>query len=239
MKYSMSTKFWHDEDDAGLLSRLERLFEMEFFQGTVLRPRSDRLPPTRANLHRVLQPDRHQTSDVRFVVDRGKKSLRGELSIIRNSEWTASRFTSSLGLDFSLSECYKGGPFHGVDEIRDLLLACVQVGPSAMGFVKCEDESSEQHSANFERFRNLDSMAVPVTIEWVTVLHKDVVAAMEVDLMNAAAAAGARAGRQGDYWWIILTEEPFSFMKAAHEQKYRAMREAVGLDDIHAKFPRR
>jgi len=239
MKYRMVTTFWYDEDDAGLLSRLERLFKLKFFQNTVLRPRSDRLPPTRKNLHHVLQPDSDQTSDFRFVVNREKKPLRGTLNVTRNSVWTPSAFTSFLELSFSLSEGYKGGPFHDVNEIRDVLLACVQVGPSPMGFVECGDESYEQQTANFERYRSIDHMAVPVTIEWVSVLHKDVVAQMGVDLVGAAAVADVVAGRQGDSWWIILTEEPFSFLKESHTQRYRAMKEAVGLEAIHAKFPRR
>ncbi len=165
--------------------------------------------------------------------------MRGTLDITRNRVWTPPGFTSFLELTFSLSEGYKGGPFHCVNEVRDILLACVQVGPSPMGFVESGDESYEQHTANFERFRIIDSMAVPVAIEWVSVLHRDVVARMGVDLVDAAAAADVLAGQQGDYWWIILTEEPFSFLKDAHTQRYRAMREAVGLETIHVKFPRR
>jgi len=238
MKYRMVTTFWYDEDDAGLLSRLERLFKLEFFHDTVLRPRSDRLVPNRNNLHYVLQPDGYLTSDVRFFVSRGKRSLRGTLTIHRNSLWTPPGFTSVVRLTFSLSECYEKGPFHNVNEVRDILLACVEVGPSPMGFVESGDESYEQQTANFERFRRIDSMAVPVSIEWVSVLHKDVVARMGVNLVDAAAAAGVLAGQQGDYWWVILTEEPFSFLQEGHAQRSRAMKEALGLEAIHAKFPR-
>ena len=119
------------------------------------------------------------------------------------------------------------------------MLACVQVGPSPMGFVECEDKSNEQHNADFERFRIIDSMAVPVTFEWISVLHKDVVARMGVDLVKTAATANVAAGLEGEYWWIILSEEPFSFLNEGHVQKYRSLKEAVGLEAIHAKFPRR
>lgn len=239
MKYRIITTFWYDDDDDGLLARLERLFKLDFFKNSVLRPRSDCLSPTRKNLQQVLQPDSYQTSDFSFVVNRGKKSLRGTLNITRNKLWTPPGFTSFLELNFSLSEGYKGGPFCDVKEIRDIMLACMQVGPSPMGFVECGDKSNEQHSADFERFRNIDSMAVPVTFEWVSVLHKDVVARTGVDLVNAAAASNVLAGLQGEYWWIILSEEPFSYLKEGHAQRHRTMKETVGLDAIHAKFPRR
>ena len=239
MKYRMITTFWYDEDDAGLLSRLERLFKLEFFQDSVLRPRSDQFPPTRSNLEQVLQPDSYETSDFRFVVNRGKKSLRGTLNITRNTRWSPPGFTSFLELSFSLAEGYKNGPFYNVREVRDIMLACVQVGPSPMGFVECEDKSNEQHNADFERFRIIDSMAVPVTFEWISVLHKDVVARMGVDLVKTAATANVAAGLEGEYWWIILSEEPFSFLNEGHVQKYRSLKEAVGLEAIHAKFPRR
>jgi hypothetical protein len=105
-----------------------------------------------------------------------------------------------------------------------------------MGFVECEDESSEQHTAKFEIFRQIDSMAVPVSIEWVTVLHKEVVARMGVSVAEAATNAGVLAGCHSDYWWIILSEEAFSFTKTACTEKYRAVNEALNLVKIHKRF---
>lgn len=236
MKYRMVTKFWFDNDEAGLVSRLDRLFRVDFFRDTVLRPRSERLAVSPKNLQHVLQPDAYQTSDFRFIVNRGKKSLRGTLDITRNALWTPPGFTSFLELSFSLSEGYKGGPFGNAEEVRDILLACVHVGPSPMGFVECEDESDEQHTAKFETFRRIDSMAVPVAIEWVTVLHKDVVARIGVPLAEAAASAGVLAGQQGDYWWIILTEPVFSFTKKNCIENYRAMNKALKLAEVHKRF---
>jgi hypothetical protein len=238
MKYKMVTKFWYDNDEAALVTRLSRLFQTDFFRDTVLRPRSERLPVSAKNLLHVLQPDDYQKSDVRFVVNRGKKSLRGTLDITRNALWTPPGFTSFLELSFSLSEGYKGGPFGDAYEVRDILLACVHVGPAPIGFVECEDESDEQHTAKFETFRRIDSMAVPVAIEWVTVLHKDVVARIDVPLLEAAANAGVLVGQQGDYWWIILTESVFSFTNDDCIEKYQAMNKALNLTEVHKRFGR-
>lgn len=239
MKYRLLTTFWYDEDDAGLVSRLERLFKLEFFQDTILGPKSVRLPTTRANLITVLQPEKEQTSDVRFVVQRGKKSLRGTISLTRNSAWVGSKFTSFLEMSFAIGNTWKGAIFRDVYELRDILLACVQVGPAPMGIIECGDESSDQLAANFERFRITDSMAVPITVEWVTVLHQDVVDRMRIDLRKAASKSDVSVGKQGDYWWIILTPEPFSFASASHKQRYDALRDALKLDAIHKKFPRK
>ncbi len=239
MKYRMLTKFWFDNDEAGLVSRLDRLFQLDFFRDTILRPRSDRLPVSPKNLQQVLQPDAYQSSDFRFIVNRGKKSLRGTLHITRNAMWLPSAFTSFFELSFSLSERYKGGPFGNAYEVRDILLSCVHVGSCPMGFVECEDESYEQHTTKFETFRRIDDMAVPVAIEWVTVLHNDVVARIEVPMLEAAASAGVLAGRQGDYWWIILTEQIFRFTQEDCIENYQAMNKALKLAEVHKRFRNR
>ena len=238
MKYRMSTSFWYDEDDEALSARLDRLFQNEFFRNAVLRPRSDRIPPTQENLRRVLVPDAYRTSDFRFVVPRGRKTVRGSVHLTRNSFWMPSKFTSFCELTFSLSDGFEGGPFGDALEVRDVLLAFVGVGPSPMGFVGGEDVPPEQSRARFEAFRRTDSLAVPASIEWVTVLHEDVVARMGVDLFRAAHEAGVLAGRKDNYLWIILCERPFSFAKGVGTHEFRRIHEAVRLDVIHQRFRR-
>src|SRR5262245_66069154 len=105
---------------------------------------------------------------------------------------------------FSLVPGFKDGPFRNVDEVKDAALACVKLGPSPIGVVETEDEPEKRSNAKFEIFRKVDDMEVPGSIEWVTVLHADVVANMAVDLRQLTEVDGVRVGTSREHWWVIL-----------------------------------
>jgi hypothetical protein len=231
--------FWYDEDDASLAQRLAAFFQTPLFRDAVLKPRSLKLAPTRENLSELLVPtDGYLSSYFDWVVKRQGKPIAGRLSITRNRIWTPPGFTSFLELRFSLSPGYKGGPFRNVEEVRDAVLACMPVGPSQIGVVESEDEDYTRSTAKFERFRAIDDVAVPVSIEWVTILHRGIVANMRVDLRRAEAATGVQVGQSGDYWWVVLCPEPFSFAGAVGVPALEQVGQELGLEEIHKRFKR-
>jgi hypothetical protein len=236
MKYRFWTKFWYDEDDEALARRLLAFFESPFFRGAILKPRSLRLAPTQTGIAKLLEPDGYLNSDFDWVVKRDVKPISGRLSITRNRIWTPPGFTSVVELRFSLSKGYKGGPFHCAEEIRDAGLACMVVGPSQIGVVEAEDEDYARSKAKFERFRKIDDMAVPVSIEWVTILHRDIVSNMSVDIRRAEGIAGVQVGETGHYWWVILCPEPFSFASGVGVPQLQRVTEVLGLSEIHTRF---
>lgn len=239
MKYRFCAKFWYDEDDAALARRLAAFFQTPLFCDAVLKPRSRKLAPTVENIAELLVPtDGYLSSDFEWVVKRQGKPITGRLNITRNRIWTPPGFTSFLELRFSLSAGYKGGPFRSADEVRDSALACMPVGPSPIGVVECEDEEYERATAKFERFRAIDDMAVPISVEWVTVLHPDIVANMGVDVRRAEAVSGVRVGRSGDYWWVVLCPEPFSFAGGVGVAAMEQVDRELGLEAIHNRFRR-
>jgi hypothetical protein len=172
------------------------------------------------------------------VVKPRGKPITGRLSITRNRLWTPPGFTSSLEPRFSLSAGYKGGPFRDVAEVRDAALARMPVGPSQIGVVECEDKEYERATVKFERFREVDAMAVPASIEWVTLLHRDIVANMGVDLRRAKAVSGVQVGRSGDYWWVVLGPEPFGFAGGVGVSACEQVSRKLGLEAIQSRFKR-
>jgi hypothetical protein len=238
MKYTFGTKFLYDEDDPALVRRLAALFRKPLFRDAVLKPRTLKLSPTRENLAKLLVPtdDYYRNSDLDWVVQRQGKPTAGRLSIIRNPPSTS--FTSFLELRFSLSSGYRGGPFGKVEEVRDTALACMAVGPSQIGTVDCADEGDDRSDAKFERFRAIDDMAVPVSIEWVNLYHEVIVANMAVDLRQAEEVPGVRVGRSGDYWWVVLCSEPLSFAGGVGVSALKQVGQKLGLTAIHRRFKR-
>lgn len=242
MRYRFFTKFWHDgsdEDDAALARRLAAFFRSPIFRDAVLKPRSRKLAPTEENIAELLVPtDGYESSDFDWVVRRQRKTIAGRLSLTRNRIWTPPGFTSFVELRFSLSAGYEGGPFRDVEEVRDAALACMPIGRSPIGMVECDDEDDERATAKFDRFREIDDMAVPVSLEWVMVFHQDVVAAMGVDLRQAEVVSGVRVGRSGDYWWVLLCPEPLSFADGVGASALEEIDRALDLEAIQSRFRR-
>jgi hypothetical protein len=240
MKYRFCTKFWYDEDDTAVTERLTAFFRLPLLRGAVMRPRSLKLRPTRNNIAQLVAPtDAEMSSNITWLVKRHGKTISGQLSLTRNSAWTSSRFTSFLELRFSLLPGYKGGPFGNAEEVRDAALASMTVGPSRIGVVESEDEEQKRTTAKFECFRAIDDMAVPVSIEWVTILHQEVVANMGADLQRLDEVSGVRVGSAGSYWWILLCPEPLSFVSGVGVTTLEKVHRELNLPMIHKKFKRR
>lgn len=49
---------------------------------------------------------------------------------------------------------------------------------------------------------------------------------------------GVRVVRQGDFDWLLLSDEPFSYANPDHAAHADAATKAVGLFALHARFPR-
>lgn len=239
MKYRFVSKFWYDEDDAALTKRLLAFFRYPFFCESVLKPRSRKFARTEDKIAELLVPtDGYLSSDFDWAVKRHGKPIAGRLNLCRNRIWTPPGFPSFVELRFSLSPKFKGGPFHNVDEVLQAAMECMTIGPSLIGVVECDDESDDRVLAKFETFRQIDEMAVPRSVEWVTVLHREIVNNMGVDLRVAKKVEGVRVGQSGDYWWVLLCDEPFSFASGVGIAAMERVQQEIGLEAIQERFRR-
>ncbi len=236
MKYQYYSAWLHDGDAAALVSRLAALFRRPGMRNAVLKPRSLKLKPTAKNLATLAAPPRELPPySFDWIIPRNEKSVQGGVSITPS---TPSRLASFIEHKFSLNETYRGGPFRKVEEVLDLALACMAVGPSGIGCVEPMDKSASQLAAESTTFRAVDSWVVPVTIEWITLLHRDVVVKLGIDLTDAEQVSGVRVGLTNDFWWLILTPHPFRFTNQDDVTTRDYVTKALGLADLHAKFPR-
>jgi hypothetical protein len=239
MKFRIGTKFMYDEDGAAFARRMAALFRTPLFRNAVLKPRSRKLKPTRENIAKELAPG--QDDDVTcldWVVQLQEKPVAGKLTLTRNDPTTSQKFTSFLELRFSLSAGYKGGPFRNVDETRRALLACMRAGPSAIGFVEAEDEPYARSDAKFNRFRRIDDMAVPVSIEWITILHQTIVDNMGIDLRRLERVPGVQVDKSENHWSIIISSEPFNFKDTTQVAALQMVTQEMGLPQIHKRYRR-
>jgi hypothetical protein len=244
MKYCFTTSFLYGTgaDDAALARRFAAFFRTCGFQQAVLQPRSRKLAPTEEHLAELLVPtDGYLDSHIDWSVKREGKSITGKLALTRIRPGFGS-FTSFLDLKFALSAGYRGGPFASADEVRDAAVALMTIGPSPIGVIEVDDEPHETRSAKFERFREIDTLRMPVSIEWITVLHRAVVADLGASLRHAERVPGVRVGEAGEYGWIVLCPEPFRYADAravaAQEQVHRELRLVEAQERFRRTPPR-
>jgi hypothetical protein len=146
--------------------------------------------------------------------------------------------TSWLELKWSLSPGWKGGPFKSMPDLLVVLLVCLTVGPSPIGLTECSDQSQENRNEQFRLFQTIDDLQVPTHFDWVTILHRDVVERMKVNLRTAAQVDGVRTGTQGDYLWVTLCDEPYSASAGVGVAAYVEVPKRLGLAGIQRRFRR-
>lgn len=234
MKYDLQANWLYAQDIGPLSKRMSALLKTKFFQGSVLKPRSQKLPPTADNIRSVIESQiRLPPVCFDWVGSYGGKSLSASGSITPPTE---QRFNSSVQVQFALGPTFAGGPFANVNDLRDLALACAKAGPCPITQVFPRDID---HGAGLDVLRVTDTWAVPSSIEWITVLHQSIVDNMAVHLMEAETVPGVRVGKKGDFWWLILTPHPYQWNSADDVRIQEQVVHTINLPAIHARFPRR
>lgn len=233
MKYDLQANWLYAQDIGPLSQRMSALLKTKFFQGSVLKPRSQKLPPTAQNIRNLIESQiRLPPAGVQWAGSYAGKTLTASCSI---TPPTAMRFNSFLQIQFALGPTFAGGLFANVNDLRDLALACAKVGPCPITLVNPRDID---HGAQLDVMKVTDTWAVPVSIEWITVLHQSIVDNMAVELMEAETVAGVRVGKKGDFWWIILTPHPFQAKSTDDLRIQQEVARVIDLPAIHARFPR-
>lgn len=233
MKYDLQANWLYAQDIGPLSQRMSALLKTKFFQGSVLKPRSQKLPPTAQNIRNLIESQiRLPPAGVQWAGSYAGKTLTASCSITPPA---AMRFNSFLQIQFALGPTFAGGLFANVNDLRDLALACAKVGPCPITLVNPRDID---HGAQLDVMKVTDTWAVPVSIEWITVLHQSIVDNMAVELMEAETVAGVRVGKKGDFWWIILTPHPFQAKSTDDLRIQQEVARVIDLPAIHARFPR-
>jgi hypothetical protein len=233
MKYDLQANWLYAQDIGPLSKRISALFKTKFFQGSLLKPKSLQLPPTAENIRSLIESQiRLPPACFDWVGNYGGKTLSASGSITPPTE---QRFNSFVQVQFALGPTFAGGPFANVNDLRDLALACAKVGPCPITLVNPRDID---HGARLDVMRVTDTWAVPAAIEWITVLHQSIVDNMAVDLMEVETVRGVRAGRMGDFWWIILTAHPFQWNSTDDLRIQEQVAHTIDLPVIYARFPR-
>jgi hypothetical protein len=241
MKYTFNTRFFYDEDDDAMLRRLAVLFDQPLFRKSLLRPRSVNVPPNEGLLSAELgmlgisKPE--PESEVLWTTTLSGKTMTGRLMLCRNSAFK-SRNTSYLDLKFSLGATWRGGPFSGPDQLIEAVAELLKVGPAGIGLIETSDEPQERKIARNIRYRTVDTLSVPESLEWLTLVHHELAQAAGLQLERAASIPGVRVGSLGDYQWVLLSEEPFSYENHDHLARADAAMKAVNLQAIYQRFPR-
>ena len=234
MKYDLTAKWLYANDAGPLSNRFATLLRSKFFRGCVLKPKSLRVMPTAENVRNLIAPMQGLPP---YSFDwTGANRQKPLQATATNCPPTDSRIPSLVLVRFSLGKSFTDGPFADASGLRDLALACAKVGPCP---ITCVEPKETDHAARLEIIRATDSWAVPVAIEWITVLHQSVVEKMAVDLMAVESVPGVRAGRKGVFSWIILTSHPFQGRSAEDLGIQRKVADVIDLPAIHSRFPRK
>lgn len=232
MKYDLNARWLYLNDDKLVSQRFAALLRTKYFRGSVLKPKSLKLPATSANVRKLIAPDKGLPPYSFDWSGRYREhTLQATASICPSGD---QRFSSFVLVKLSLKKFCTDGAFINADDLRDLALACAKVGPSPVTFVEPTDGNHEAHR---HVMRSTDTWSVPVSIEWITILHQSVVKNMAVDLMDAEAVPGVRVGRKGDYWWVILTPHPFRYSSPGDLAIQQDVIKLIDLPAIHSRFP--
>lgn len=233
VKFDLQAKWLYDHEIDPLSKRLAALLRTKYFSGSVIKPRSLKLPPTAEYFRDTISAGiRLPPVCVDWVGSYGGKSLSARTCVTPPTEML---WNSSIEVEFSIGKTFAGGPFANVNDLRDLALACAKAGPCPM---TCVNPRDIDHGARLDVSKVTNTWAVPSAIEWITVLHQSIVDNMAVDLKEAETVPGVRVRKKGDFWWLILTPHPFQSNSPDDLRIQQQVAHAIDLPAIQARFPR-
>jgi hypothetical protein len=209
------------------------VFLSQIAPGGVLAPRSRKLPVTEEHLFSLLELNGDYSAVATFQCRRNDRPLRGRISTPNPEYFPESICTFEI--EFSAGPGFAKSPFTDAHDVAAALLGAACISGSALGEVEADDIPPELAEHDHCVFQEVDSMVVPVRIQWINCIS--MAQAKQLGWTDRGTPPVGEVECGDDYFVIKVTPEPFSFAVNSHVKARDSLEQWLGLEEAHARHP--